>query len=244
MKLPGRFQLIERAELDSTNSEALRQAGEGAADGTIIWAHVQTQGRGRQSRAWYSPAGNLAVSFLLRPEVSPARLPELSLLAAIALCDALESLVPSDIALALKWPNDVLLGGAKIAGILLETAGEGAVVVGIGVNVTACPAPESLAYPATRLADHAPAVTVSDLLEALAAALDGWLRRWSADGFAPVRDAWAVRGPQQGEALRVRIGDEMIAGTYCGLSAEGALLLDTQSGQRCITAGDVLLLAA
>jgi BirA family biotin operon repressor/biotin-[acetyl-CoA-carboxylase] ligase len=244
MSFPARFRLIEHAELDSTNSEALRLAGEGAADGTVIWARTQTAGRGRQGRAWQSLTGNLAISFLLRPGVPPVRLPELSLLAAVALCDALAPMLPENAGPALKWPNDVLLGGAKIAGILLEAAGNGAVVIGIGVNVAHAPAPETISYQATRLADHAPAATVPDLVAALGAVLAAWLDRWQSDGFAPVLQAWRARGPKVGDPVQVRAGSDIVAGTYRDLSPEGALLLDTPTGLRRVTAGDVLPLAA
>lgn len=240
MKLPDGFQLIELGTADSTNSEALRRAEAGAADGTLVWAIAQTAGRGRQGRVWQSLSGNLTMSLLLRPAIPPARLPELSLLAGVALADAVASLVPASTAIALKWPNDVLLEGRKLAGILVEAAAGGGAVIGIGVNVEQCPATGSVAYPATRLADHAPGVTVAALLETLAWTLDAWLARWRAEGFAPVREAWRSRGPREGEALRVHVGDEMIAGSYRGLSEEGGLLLDTETGPRRVTAGDVL----
>jgi BirA family biotin operon repressor/biotin-[acetyl-CoA-carboxylase] ligase len=243
MRLPDSFRLIELARVDSTNSEALRRAAEGAPNGTVIWAHEQTAGRGRQGRTWQSLAGNLTVSFLLRPAVAPARLPELSLLAGIALCDALAGLLPRGADLALKWPNDVLLGGAKLAGILLESAGDGAVAVGIGVNVATSPADEALAYPATRLIDQAPATTVAGLLQVLAASLDAWLASWQASGFEPVRAAWRARGPKQGDAVRLRVGSDTMVGHYQGLADDGSLLLDTPAGLRRIMAGDVLPLA-
>jgi BirA family biotin operon repressor/biotin-[acetyl-CoA-carboxylase] ligase len=244
MKLPDGFQLVALDTADSTNSEALRRAEAGAAEGTIVWALEQTAGRGRHGRAWHSLPGNLTMSLLLRPSVPPARLPELSLLAGVALADAIASLVPSTTRLALKWPNDVLLEGGKLAGILLEAAPSGGAVIGIGVNVAACPPPGSTAYPAARLADHAPGVTVASLLETLAWTLDAWLARWRAEGFAPVRDAWCAHGPGAGEGLRVQTGDETIAGSYRGLSAEGGLLLDTETGLRRIAAGDVLPLSS
>jgi BirA family transcriptional regulator, biotin operon repressor / biotin---[acetyl-CoA-carboxylase] ligase len=240
MNLPDGFQLVTLDTADSTNSEALRRSEGGAPDGTIVWALAQSAGRGRQGRAWQSLAGNLTVSFLLRPAIPPARLPELSLLAAVALAETVASLVPADRAVALKWPNDVLLDGAKLAGILLEAPPGGGAVIGIGVNVARCPDSDSIAYPATRLADHAPEVTVAELLEALAWSLFDWLLHWCVGGFAAVRAAWLERGPQDGDRVRIHAGTELLEGAYRGLSDEGGLLLDTGNGIRRILAGDVL----
>jgi BirA family biotin operon repressor/biotin-[acetyl-CoA-carboxylase] ligase len=240
MTLPDGFQLVELSTADSTNSEALRRAESGAPDGTIVWALVQTAGRGRQGRAWQSLAGNLTASVLLRPAIAPARLPELSLLAAVALADTIAGLVPANRTVALKWPNDVLLNGAKLAGILLEAAPGGGAVIGIGVNVASCPDPASIAYPATRLADHAPDLTVAELLETFIWTLYDWLLHWCAEGFAVVRAAWLARGPHEGDPVRIHTGDELIEGAYRGLTEEGGLLLDTDAGRRRILAGDVL----
>ncbi len=138
--------------LGSTNDEARRLAQAGAAHGTVVAARQQTAGRGRVGRSWVSPPGNLYLSVLLRLDLPLARLAELSFVAALAVADMVDSFLPPDFRAALKWPNDVLVEGAKISGILIEQ-GETATIVGIGVNVGHCPT--GTPYPVTSLVQQA-----------------------------------------------------------------------------------------
>lgn len=230
----------------STNDLARDLALAGAASGQVVVAVEQTRGRGRYGRAWASPPGNLYASVMLRPRCPAADTPQLSLVAGLALAEALERLGPPGLAITLKWPNDVLLGDAKVAGILLESASapDGRatwVIIGTGVNLVWCP--DDVAYPATTLAREgfATTLTPSDLLVAYLAALDGWLTRWREDGFAVVREAWRGRSFGLGTVVRLRLEHEEVAGRFVGLGDGGALLLELADGRRReITTGDVV----
>ena len=241
--LPAFFRLERFDEIDSTNEEAKRQAAAGAPEGTLIWGRMQVQGRGRRGRPWISPPGNLYLSLLLRPERSPATAAQLGFAAALAIGEAVLPLLPPTVPLAYKWPNDVLVGGRKVSGILLESqaAGEGRLdwlVVGIGVNVATFPADS--AYPATSLvAAGAAPVTIEALRDAVARALHFWYELWLAQGFAPLRSVWLARAHGLGQPLRVRLAQGDSEGRFAGLDEQGALLLETGTAQRRITAGDV-----
>ena len=191
-------------ELPSTNDEALRLAAAGAAHGTVVHALRQGAGRGRLGRPWSSPPGNLYVSVVLRPPPPSSRHAELGFVAALAVLDAVDAIVPTGVQASVKWPNDLLLEGAKLAGILLEGGGDGAIVAGFGVNIAS--APTDLRYPATALALHGPA-TVDGTLAALLAALERWWAIWLRQGFPPIRTAWLARAPRPGHPIDVQQGD-------------------------------------
>ena len=254
---PEGFTVHALGAIGSTNDEARRLAEAGAPDRTVVWAREQTAGRGRQGRSWASPPGNLYCSVLLRPGCALRQAAQLAMVAGAALADALGRLgPPPDAAVTLKWPNDVLIGGAKAAGILLEAGGrpDGTcawLVVGAGVNVASGPAAAAAAdasppYPATclvRAGFERP--TVEGLLAAYLAALDAWLGRWRAEGFAPVRAAWLARAHGLGGAVTLRLGGDdddgaELRGRFAGLTGDGALQLSQEDGRvRRITAGDV-----
>jgi BirA family biotin operon repressor/biotin-[acetyl-CoA-carboxylase] ligase len=243
--LPDGFVLCQLDKVDSTNDEVRRMAEAGAQPGLVVLAGQQTSGRGRHGRAWASPAGNLYASVLLRVEGPLAASAQLSFVAGLALADALERHAPDGVALRLKWPNDVLVGRAKVAGILLESAGKanGAgsawVIVGTGVNIVS--SPRETPYPATSLAEQGfAAITPRALLGAYLHALDHWLRQWREAGFANVRAAWCARGFGLGERIRLRLDREELLGRFVDVTPGGALLLDLDSGgRREIAAGDV-----
>ncbi|HEY0183926.1 MAG TPA: biotin--[acetyl-CoA-carboxylase] ligase [Rhodopila sp.] len=225
--------VILHEELGSTSDEARRLAQGGAPHGTVVVARRQTAGRGRLGRVWVSPVGNLYASFLLRPGVAAARVPEIGFIAAVSVADAVDAALAAAAA-ALKWPNDVQIAGAKVAGILVEAESDGVVIVGTGVNVGF--APLDLPYPVTSLAAHGSAATVDAVLQALAAAFERHLAAWSAAGFGPVREAWLRRGPALGQAVQLRTGQQ---GDFAGLDADGALLLATPAGVRRVVVGEV-----
>jgi BirA family biotin operon repressor/biotin-[acetyl-CoA-carboxylase] ligase len=237
------YRLVSVAEIDSTNDEAKRRAGEGAAHGTLVWARAQSAGRGRRGRRFISPPGNLYLSILLRPDRPAASAAQLGFAAALALGDALAPLLPDPERLRYKWPNDVLIDGRKVSGILLESQAAGAgrldwLIVGIGVNLASFP--ENVDYPAISLAAAAArAVTVEALLEALAGRFEAWYERWRQEGFAPLRGAWLARARGVGEAIRVRLQGEEASGRFAGLDDDGALLLEDGATRRRIGAGDV-----
>lgn len=232
----SRFAVHRHDELSSTMDEAQALARAGAPDGTVVVARRQTAARGRQGRAWVSPEGNLHASVLLRPGVPVARLTELGFVAALAVADAVDDALPGREA-RLKWPNDVLVDGAKVAGILVELAQEGAAVVGIGVNVAH--SPEGVPYPANSLRGAGGTAAADAVLDTLLEALDARLTLWLTEGFAFVRAAWLARGPMYDEPIRLRFGDAFTDGRFAGLDADGALLIRTESGTRRVVAGEV-----
>jgi BirA family biotin operon repressor/biotin-[acetyl-CoA-carboxylase] ligase len=231
-----RFVVHRHEDLSSTMDEAQALARAGAPDGTVVVARRQNSARGRQGRAWVSPEGNLHVSVLLRPGLPVARLTELGFAVALAVADAVDGVLGGARA-QLKWPNDVLVGGAKVAGILVELAQEGAAVVGIGVNVVH--SPEGVPYPATSLQACGGMVEAETVLARMLEALELRVGLWVAEGFALVRAAWLARGPAYGEMIRLRRGEEISEGCYLGLDTDGALLIRTDAGAQRVVAGEV-----
>lgn len=227
--LPAGYSLTAFDTIDSTNDEAKRLAGRGAAEGSVVWARAQTGGRGREDRTWISPPGNLYCSVILRPKTVSAQIGFVAALAAAETVDA---------SATLKWPNDVLLDGKKVAGILLE-ASDGWMVVGCGINLAQHP--EGTPFPATSIrAATGRVVAPEAALSAFCAALDRWYRLWQRDGFGPVREAWLARAHPIGTPLSVRTSRSNLAGTFDGLDADGVLLLKDSDGKlHRIAAGDV-----
>jgi len=238
--LPDGWTLVALASVGSTNDEAARLADAGAPEGTVVWSREQTGGRGRRGRHWASPVGNLYSSTILRPDCAAPRAAELGFVAALAVAD----IVPADRQVRLKWPNDVLVDGGKIAGILLESAVGRAgqvdhVVAGIGLNVGFAPQLPEMRYPGAALGG-----SVEAALEGLTAALAARLAQWRRDGFETVRAAWLAQAGPIGAEVDVRLGDELVRGRFAGLDRQGALLLDTAAGPRKIVSGELLGRAA
>jgi len=238
--LPDGWTLVALASVGSTNDEAARLADAGAPEGTVVWSREQTGGRGRRGRHWASPVGNLYSSTILRPDCAAPRAAELGFVAALAVAD----IVSADRQVRLKWPNDVLVDGGKIAGILLESAvgraGQVAhVVAGIGLNVGFAPQLPEMRYPGSALGG-----SVETALEGLTAALAARLAQWRRDGFETVRAAWLAQAGPIGAEVDVRLGDELVRGRFAGLDRQGALLLDTAAGPRKIVSGELLGRAA
>ncbi len=241
--VPAGWRVIVRDVVGSTNDEARTLAETGAAQGTMVWAARQAAGRGRQARPWESPEGNLYCSTVLRPGMPAMRGGELAFLVALALAEGIAAVAPA-LDVRLKWPNDVLIGRRKVAGILLESsvAHDGTlawVVAGTGVNLVSFP--EGTRFPATSLtAEGAAAVTPPVLLSSYAAALDRWAGRWRGEGFAPVRRAWLERAVGLGEPVEVRLDHETLTGRFAGLDPHGALVLERVGlPPRQVSAGDV-----
>lgn len=239
-RLPSFFRLVALESIDSTNEEARRLVAGGAAEGTLVWASEQTAGRGRRGRTWHSPVGNLYLSLLLQPRCGPAEAGQLGFVTAVALAETLAGLLPQPERIGLKWPNDVLVEGRKISGILLEATGEprGMIVLGIGINVRQRPQ-ESL-YPTASLVEFGLAdPDLATLLERFAAQLLAWYETWCAEGFAPVRAAWLTRAIGLGREIVVRLDRETLTGRFAALDETGALALELPEGRRLIAAGDV-----
>jgi BirA family biotin operon repressor/biotin-[acetyl-CoA-carboxylase] ligase len=230
------FDVRHYDSIGSTNDEAMRLARENAAHGTVVHADEQTSGRGRLSRRWLSPPGNLYVSIVLRPDVPAARMVELGFVAALAVADAVDALLPRQVRATLKWPNDVLVRDGKIAGILLEQTDD-ALVLGVGLNVLQ--APSGVSYQVSTIVGCGGLATVDGAREKLLAALANWFDTWQQEGFAPIRTAWLARAHPVGSALNARLGERFIAGTFAGIDADGALLLDGPDGRARVVAGDV-----
>ena len=209
----------------------------GAAHGTAVAARVQRLGRGRSGRPWVSPPGNLHVTVVLRPDGDARQAPQLAFVTALAVAEAVDTLLAGRC--ALKWPNDVLRGGAKLAGILMERLDDGAVLAGIGVNVVH--SPPAMPYPVTSLSALGCTVDADGVLAPVLACLAAGWQAWQADGFAPVLARWSARGPAPGAPLRMRFGDTLVAGRFAGLGPDGSLLLDGPEGRRAFVAGEVVL---
>ncbi len=241
---PEGFVVDERDRVGSTNDEACRLAAEGAADGTVVWARRQTAGRGRRGRRWESPVGNLYFSVIMRPRVDTATGAQVSFVAALAIADAVAGILPAGARIEQKWPNDVLVRGAKITGILLESSGGAGhsvdwIVVGCGVNVAQ--APETAGLASTCLhREGAPDADVRDVLVLVLERLRFWRDTWIRDGFAPVREAWLARARGLGGPVTVRLPGRELQGRFAGMDGAGALLLDLpDGGRRQVTAGEV-----
>jgi BirA family transcriptional regulator, biotin operon repressor / biotin---[acetyl-CoA-carboxylase] ligase len=230
------FDVRHYDSVGSTNDEAMRLAREGALHGTVVHADAQSAGRGRFTRRWSSPPGNLYLSIVLRPNVAPERIVELSFVAALAVADAVDALLPRHVRATLKWPNDVLVRDGKIAGILLEKADD-ALILGVGLNVLR--PPSSGGYQASTIVGCGGLATVDGTRARLLSALGDWLEIWQRDGFEPVRIAWLARAHPVGTSLTVRVGEQFVAGSFAGIDAQGGLLLNTPDGRKRIVAGDV-----
>ena len=210
------------------------RARAGEPEGLWLRAQRQTGGKGRQGRVWESPEGNLYASVLIRPRPGDPRAESLALVAGVALQEVVARFVPEA---RLKWPNDLLVENAKLAGILLEREGE-AVIAGFGVNLAS--APDFLERPATSVAALTGETLNPDfLLDCLAEAFARWTAQWRERGLGPVCSRWLEVAHPRGTALITSEG----AGLFDGLDESGALLLRLQDGQvRTIRAGDVFLI--
>jgi BirA family transcriptional regulator, biotin operon repressor / biotin---[acetyl-CoA-carboxylase] ligase len=257
-------------ETGSTNADMLLLAAAGAEEGLWLRAERQSGGRGRQGRVWASPVGNFYGSTLVRVRAGDPAAATLALVAAIALEEVVRVYLANTVAPAkagaaalgyaqagahdtpaapasagatmwIKWPNDLLLGGAKLSGILLERAGD-AVVVGIGVNLAHHP--DDSDRLATSLAQHGATPDPADFAETLAEAFARWVAIWRGQGLAPIRARWLERAHPVGTALTARLPDgQAIDGLFGGLDGDGALILRlADGGSRVIHAGDVFLI--
>jgi len=213
-------------EIDSTNAEALRRADAGERGTLWITSRIQTAGRGRHGRHWGSDAGNVYASLLLTIDDPERQLTDLAFVAGLAAFDTASALLPDAArsGLRLKWPNDLLLDGAKLCGILLESSGPvnmpRAVAIGIGLNLATHPDLTGVA--ATNLREHGATDTVEDARRRLFDAFAHWLNAWRAEGFSALREAWLLRAHAPGTALTVRIGEEVLSGHFAGIDEHGA----------------------
>lgn len=230
--------------IGSTSDHCATLAAAGEPGGLAVLALRQTKGRGSRGRGWQSPIGNLSLSVLLRPSGSLSDAAGWPLLTGIAVADAVRPLLPDPTALVLKWPNDVLLRGRKLAGILIDTALDNAgglrwLIIGIGANLAV--APDVPGRVTACLPDEG---VIPPPPEEFARNLLGHLARWHSvlqlEGFAAIRAAWLARAHPVGTALTVAFADQRVEGTFEGLSPEGHLVLRTMAGVRTFSTGEVL----
>jgi BirA family transcriptional regulator, biotin operon repressor / biotin---[acetyl-CoA-carboxylase] ligase len=230
-------EIVRRGVVTSTQAMAFEMAEQGAADGTVVVADTQTAGRGRRGRVWHdAPGDSLLLSIVIRPRLSVADLPKLSLAAAVAVAEAIDLTTGLDA--RLKWPNDVLVNGRKLAGILLESriVAEPIVVAGIGINLRQRTFPAELAETATAIdLEGGREVGREELLEAVLDAFDRWRTALEREGFAALRARWLALAETIGRA--VTVGDH--AGVAVDLAEDGALVLRQASGLRHVFAGEV-----
>jgi BirA family biotin operon repressor/biotin-[acetyl-CoA-carboxylase] ligase len=234
--------LIELQTVGSTNDHAKQLAKNAYPAGTVVWAQTQTAGRGRQGNIWESFSGNLFMSMILRPKMNISKVGQLSFLTAVAVVTVLKKHIPAPNALQLKWPNDVLLNGKKIAGILIESESRGVhhlpwAVVGIGVNVTGAPE-NGIALRDIGVSD----VESGHLVEGIAREMKRLLKQWEKDGFSAIREIWLGHAYKLGEDITARLPQETVTGIFSGIDATGALQLKmNDETMRLISSGEVFL---
>ncbi len=230
---PKGYGLKRYDALDSTNEEARRLAAAGEAGPVWLMAARQTEGRGRRGRNWETERGNLAATLLLKPDRMQGDWAQLSFVAAIAAADMVASWTGSKAHIALKWPNDVLADGKKLAGILLETVSGSALAIGIGVNLAHYP--DVTEFPATSFkALSIDPPSADDALAALAGEFAKWYEIWRMQGFLPIREAWLARATGLGTRIRARLVAEERSGMFEGIDETGALLLNEGFGRSSV----------
>ncbi|MEX0644329.1 MAG: biotin--[acetyl-CoA-carboxylase] ligase [Parvularculaceae bacterium] len=234
--------LVLYQRLDSTNLEAKRRAADGVRGPMWIVAEEQTQGYGRRGAPWVQSAGDVAATYLFDPRAKAETLGQLSFVAGLAVADTIAHFAPRA-PLTLKWPNDVLLDGGKISGILLElvsaAGGNPLVALGVGVNIVSKPATAD--YPTARLIDHLDVAPPrpTEFLRELDASLARWVAQWREAGFAPIRKAWLEIAAGLGAKISVRLPTETIEAVFRDLDQSGALILDCAGTPRLVSAGAV-----
>lgn len=242
LSLPIGYDLLKLEAIDSTNAEALRR-GEKLLRATWIFAKIQTAARGRRNRSWAMASGNFAATLALISEDAPAELALRSFTASLALFDAFVSATGRSEPFSLKWPNDVLLRGGKVAGILLETLPRRGLSIGFGVNLATAPKADMLEQgalePVSVRGQLGSVILPEPFLTHLASAFASWDATYRADGFEPIRRAWLARAARIGEPVRARTVTEEIHGTFETVDMTGALVLTTSSGRRSVQAADV-----
>jgi len=233
---------VAYGDVGSTNDEALALAASGETMPLWVTARRQLTGRGRQGAPWISQAGNLYASLVLERTFALPEAAQLPLVTALALHDALAGMLGTGAGFAIKWPNDLLLNGRKIAGILAESKsladGRPAIVIGSGVNCAHHP--QDTRHPATSLAAAGYSVTPDDLFVAFSSAMADRLLVWNnGDGFGKIRAAWLDRAAGIGGTIHVRLPQTTLEGVFAGLDTDGQLILRQGSAERTISAGEL-----
>lgn len=242
------YHLLSFDVLDSTNEEAKRHAENGGTHGAVVWAHQQTAGKGRMGRDWVSPDGNLYVSVLLQPSCSIKERTQLAFLTAVAMLDTLEPILGEAGEVSCKWPNDILLDGKKIGGILLESfqttndfgRTQEWIVIGLGLNILHHPT-SGTRYPATSL--KAAGIELISAKIVLSRFVYNFIMRydaWQENGFEDVRTAWVDKAYGINDLVHIEVGDENVTGVYESIDEHGSLMLSVAGKPAiAINAGDV-----
>lgn len=246
MSWPTGHDRIVLDTVDSTLTEAQRRHAGGVARPTWILALNQTAARGRRGRPWAMPPGNFATTLILPTRDTPDRIALRSFATALALHDACVAATGRAEALSLKWPNDVLLNGGKLAGILLETLQTrghvNALSIGIGVNLASAPDASQLEARALRpvaLTEAGANVTPEEFLDLLAPAFAHYETQFVTYGFAPIRAAWLDRAAHLGQTITARTGTSETTGRFDTIDDSGQLILTTPEGRKAIAAADI-----
>lgn len=235
------------SELDSTNRRAFKLAKEGAEEGEVVIAESQTRGKGRLGRSWFSPPGlNLYLSVILKPRLPPAQAPRLTLVAAVAVAEAVQAFLQAPP--AIKWPNDILVGGKKLAGILTESSSDAErlhfVIIGIGVNLNLPESalPEEIRATATSLFMLlGKPVDRAAFARQLIRSLDRCYGELEERGFPGIAGRWESFFELRGRRVRVEMGDRLVSGTARGIDGDGALIVEEEGGALArVIAGDVI----
>lgn len=236
-ELPAAYEPVVLEEVDDVLAECVRRAEAGAPEGTLVWARAQTDGRGRQGRGWLSPPGGLYAGLLLRPEFAFARVGEVALVALSALGAAVAERVVPMTDLRFGWPNDLLLGGAKVAGLQLRGDSQaGWLALGLCANVEATPEALALAAGSIREEGGVPELTPEELLSGFARHFLTEINRWAEHGLAPLLRPFDARMPEPGTPMALRLADgEQVAGALAGLADDGSLRLSLDDRQRTIS---------
>lgn len=240
---PDGYRVTRLETAGSTNDVAKEAAVKGAADGTVYWTPRQTAGRGTHGREWETPAGNLAVSIVKRPDLPMRFAPQAALVTAVAVAEAVEQIGVAADRISLKWPNDVLIDGKKVSGILLEGQAAGSavdwLVIGTGINVVHHPA--KTRHPAIDLTEAGLSTAAEDVLPAYLAAFDKWWRRWQRYDFQVIQTAWSARKlHMSGDRIRLSLGKEAVYARYKGLAPDGALVVVGQDGlEKHVVSGEI-----
>lgn len=224
------------ASVPSTQEPVHQAAEEGEGEGLVIQAFQQQSGKGRSGHHWDSPMGNLYMSFLLRPLCEPIRMGEMAFVIALSLSKALDDYIdPKKHKKQLKWPNDVLIDGLKISGILLEIGADNSLIVGMGVNILSAP---ELAVSLNKVSSEP--VYVNKVRDNILDKIGIFYKQWQDEGFAPIRDLWLNQAYGLNEEMTARLPTEKHKGFFRGIDETGALLLELNDGTvKTVHAADV-----
>ncbi len=242
---PSAFTLAAFESVDSTNDELRRRAIKNAEENTVVFALEQSKGRGRRGRTWVSQPGNLFCSILKKPKVPIIEAAKTSFVCALAIHGAIQQAVGDfDCDVTCKWPNDVLIDGYKVSGILLESQAKIGgdrlewLIIGIGINLAHSPA--ETPYPSGYInAYREKTLEPQEMLNILLSHFEKWWNLWEKQGFSAIRQAWLLQAKGLGQEITVNLSNEKISGIFENLDHDGALVLRSSHGRRLITAGDV-----